>query len=95
MYQFTGWRFMQCGRSLERARMSATIAASLIAGEAPEGALEALLVFSDSSVTYRRRYSVDLSSETVIDLTILDPLNPRSVAFQVNAIWRRAGTARA
>nr|WP_255617855.1 circularly permuted type 2 ATP-grasp protein [Aurantimonas sp. VKM B-3413] len=87
MYQFTGWRFMQCGRSLERARMSATIASSLVADEPPEGALEALLVFSDSSVTYRRRYSVDLSSETVIDLTILDPLNPRSVAFQVNALF--------
>ncbi len=94
MYQFTGWRFMQCGRRIERARMSATIAASLIApigadGEPAEGALEALLEFTDSRVTYRRRYSVDLSMETVLDLTILDPLNPRSLAFQVSSLADR------
>ncbi|MEX6508083.1 circularly permuted type 2 ATP-grasp protein [Jiella sp. M17.18] len=87
MYQFLGWRFMQSGRSLERAQMSARIAASLLSGEPPEGALEALLGFSDSSVTYRRRYFVDLSRETVVDLTVLDPLNPRSVAFQANALF--------
>ena len=94
MYQFMGWRFMQCGRRIERAQMSATIAAKLIApagidGEPTEGALEALLEFTDSRVTYRRRYSVDLSMETVLDLTILDPLNPRSLAFQVSSLADR------
>ena len=94
MYQFTGWRFMQCGRRIERAQMSATIAAALIApvgpdGQPSEGALEALLEFTDSRVTYRRRYSVDLSMETVLDLTILDPLNPRSLAFQVASLADR------
>ena len=86
MYQFTGWRFMQCGRRTERGQMSAQVAAALIGGEVPEGALEALLEFADSRVTYRRRFSVDLSRETVLDLTVLDPLNPRSVAFQVNSL---------
>jgi uncharacterized circularly permuted ATP-grasp superfamily protein/uncharacterized alpha-E superfamily protein len=85
MYQVTGWRFLQAGRLLERGQVSALAAAALSSEEAPEGALEALLEFSDSRVSYRRRYSVDLSRETVIDLTVLDPLNPRSVAFQVNA----------
>ncbi|MBO0904424.1 circularly permuted type 2 ATP-grasp protein [Jiella sp. MQZ13P-4] len=86
MYQFTGWRFMQCGRALERGQATAAVISSLIAGEAPVGALEAVLTFTDSSVTYRRRYSVDLSEETVVDLAVLDPLNPRSLAFQVNRL---------
>ncbi|KQT85608.1 hypothetical protein ASG48_07885 [Aurantimonas sp. Leaf443] len=85
MYQFTGWRLMKCGRRMERGRMSAIVASALLEDE-PEGALEALLEFTDSRVTYRRRFSVDLSSEAVIDLCILDPMNPRSVAFQVNSL---------
>lgn len=89
MYQFAGWRFMQCGRGIERGRMSARIASVLLDGDAPEGALEGLLEFTDSRVTYRRRYSVELSRETVVDLTVLDPLNPRSVAFQVNSLAER------
>ncbi|MBP0617202.1 circularly permuted type 2 ATP-grasp protein [Jiella sp. KSK16Y-1] len=86
MYQFTGWRFMQCGRALERGQATAMVVSSLLADEPPAGALEALLAFTDSSVTYRRRYSVDLSEETVVDLAVLDPLNPRSLAFQVNLL---------
>ncbi|MFJ5489412.1 alpha-E domain-containing protein, partial [Hansschlegelia beijingensis] len=84
MYQFTGWRFLQAGRLLERGQLTARIAAALTRDEPPEGALEALLEFADSRITYRRRYSVTLSRETVVDLTVLDPLNPRSIAFQVN-----------
>lgn len=86
MYQFTGWRFMQCGRALERGQATAAVASALVAEAPPVGALEALLTFTDSSVTYRRRYSVDLSQQTVVDLTVLDPLNPRSLAFQVNTL---------
>ncbi|WP_156381923.1 MULTISPECIES: circularly permuted type 2 ATP-grasp protein [unclassified Aureimonas] len=91
MYQFAGWRFLSCGRSLERARSTATVASRLIGTDAPEGALEALLEFVDSRVTYRRRYSVTLSPQTVLDLAVLDPLNPRSVAFQVNALKETIG----
>nr|WP_255699960.1 circularly permuted type 2 ATP-grasp protein [Jiella avicenniae] len=86
MYQFTGWRFMQCGRALERGQATAATVSALLAAEPPAGALEAILTFTDSSVTYRRRYSVDLSEETVVDLAVLDPLNPRSLAFQVNTL---------
>jgi uncharacterized circularly permuted ATP-grasp superfamily protein/uncharacterized alpha-E superfamily protein len=89
MYQFAGWRFMQCGRHVERGRMSARVCSVLLGGGAPEGALEGLLEFTDSRVTYRRRYFVELSRETVVDLTVLDPLNPRSVAFQVNSLAER------
>ena len=86
MYQFAGWRFLACGRTNERGRATAGDATRVIGTDAPEGALEALLEFVDSRVTYRRRYSVTLSPQTVLDLAVLDPLNPRSVAFQVNAL---------
>jgi uncharacterized circularly permuted ATP-grasp superfamily protein/uncharacterized alpha-E superfamily protein len=86
MYQFTGWRFLQAGRLIERGQLTALVAASLGGEETPEGGLEALLEFCDSRISYRRRYSVDLSRETVLDLVALDPLNPRSIAFQVNSL---------
>ncbi len=84
MYQFTGWRFLQTGRLLERGQITAKVAAALTGEKPPEGGLEALLEFADSRITYRRRYTVDLSRETVLDLVVLDPLNPRAVAYQVN-----------
>ena len=37
-------------------------------------------------MTHRRRYAVATSRETVIDLLALDPLNPRSVIHQLDAI---------
>ncbi|GLK74865.1 hypothetical protein GCM10008171_01170 [Methylopila jiangsuensis] len=85
MYQFTGWRFLQCGRRVERGQTTAVVAAALTKPNLTEGGLEALLEYTDSRVTYRRRYSVDLSRSTVVDLAVLDPLNPRSVAYQANA----------
>ncbi|WP_152047256.1 circularly permuted type 2 ATP-grasp protein [Aureimonas psammosilenae] len=86
MYQFTGWRFLRCGRFLERGLTTAFVGSALVGDDLPEGALEALLDFTDSRVTYRRRHSVAPSRETVLDLAVLDPLNPRSVAFQVNGL---------
>ena len=84
MYQHTAWRFLQSGRLIERGRVTALVAAALAGEKTLEGGLEALLEFTDSRVTHRRRYSVDLTRETALDLSVLDPLNPRSVAFQVN-----------
>src|SRR5690606_18467060 len=51
---------------------------------------DVLLELIDSSITYRQRYSIQASRVTVIDLAILDPGNPRSVAFQVERIVEHA-----
>lgn len=88
MYHFTGWRFLQAGRLLERGQVSAQVAAAFSGERIPEGGLEALLEFCDSRITYRRRYSVHLSRETALDLCVLDPFNPRAVAFQVDGLKR-------
>ncbi|MFT4012292.1 MAG: circularly permuted type 2 ATP-grasp protein [Paracoccus sp. (in: a-proteobacteria)] len=84
MYRFFGWRFLTLGRMHERALgMTATVAA-LAHADAPPGALDLCVELGDSVLTHRRRFSVATSRETVIDLLVLDPLNPRSVRYQLD-----------
>ena len=45
-----------------------------------------LLEIGDSVMTHRRRYSVSTTRLTITDLLALDPLNPRSILFQLNEI---------
>lgn len=85
MVRLSGWRFLQCGRRLERGMLAAEVGAAFLAVE-DEGVLDALLDYADSRMTYRRRFSVELSAPSVLDLVALDPLNPRSVAYQVEAL---------
>lgn len=83
MYRFAGWRFLELGRRLERAAQIARITACLTDKDAPDGSLEMLLEIGDSVMSHRRRYSVTAGTQSVIDLLVLDPLNPRSVLFQL------------
>ncbi len=53
---------------------------------APDGGLEVLLELVDSQITYRQRYVMVAARALVIDLAMLDPNNPRSVAFQLDRI---------
>jgi len=48
--------------------------------------LDLLLDLVDSQITYRSRYVVGIAMTPVRDLVMLDPFNPRSVAFQVAAL---------
>ncbi len=57
--------------------------------EAPDGALDMLLEIGDNVMTHRRRYNVNTARLTVTDLLALDPLNPRSILFQLNEIEPR------
>jgi uncharacterized alpha-E superfamily protein len=86
MYRFAGWRFLELGRRLERGIQLAGIVAWLTRKSAPDGALEMLLEIGDSVMTHRRRYSVSAGPASAIDLLVLDPLNPRSVLFQLTAL---------
>ena len=86
MYRFTGWRFLEIGRRLERGIGMARMLAALSGHDAPEGALELLLEIGDSVMTHRRQYSVYSGRLSVLDLLALDPLNPRSILFQLDAL---------
>ncbi len=91
MYRFTGWRFLEIGRRLERGIQIAWIVARLTRPDAPDGALEMLLEITDSGLTQRRRYGVNAGRSAVLDLLALDPFNPRSVVFQLAALKEQIG----
>jgi len=86
MYRFAGWRFLEIGRRLERGMQIARITSWLIHDDAPVGSVEMLLEIGDSVMSHRRRYSVSAGAQSAIDLLILDPLNPRSVIFQLDRL---------
>ena len=48
--------------------------------------LDVLLELGDSQITYRQRYVMIAARAPVIDLVMLDPSNPRSVAYQLDRI---------
>ncbi|TIW25513.1 MAG: hypothetical protein E5V81_07370, partial [Mesorhizobium sp.] len=91
MYRFTGWRFLEIGRRLERGIQIARTLSRLTRKGAPEGALDMMLEIGDSVMTHRRQYPVQAGRRTVIDLLALDPLNPRSVLFQLERLKTEIG----
>lgn len=90
MYRFQGWRFLSMGRALERADALTALLHGLTDAEAPEGALDLAVEVADSVITHRRRYSVETSRNTVVDLLALDADNPRSILFQIRALREQA-----
>ncbi|AZO51200.1 MAG: hypothetical protein EOS54_17800 [Mesorhizobium sp.] len=91
MYRFTGWRFLEIGRRLERGIQIARMLARLTRAGAPDGALDMMLEIGDSVMTHRRQYPVQAGRRTVIDLLALDPLNPRSILFQLERLKAEIG----
>jgi uncharacterized alpha-E superfamily protein len=55
-------------------------------GSSARDALDVLLELADSQITYRRRYVMVAAPAPVIDLVVLDPNNPRSIAYQLGRI---------
>jgi uncharacterized alpha-E superfamily protein len=81
------WRFLDIGRRLERASNIATIIQGALKVEsASVGVLEPVLEIADSVMTYRRRYFARPLWPPVLDLLLADETNPRSLAFQINAL---------
>ncbi|WP_368667709.1 circularly permuted type 2 ATP-grasp protein [Salipiger sp. PrR002] len=86
MFRFLGWRFLTAGRALERTDQMAAFLATFTDAKAPQGGLDLTVEVGDSVMTHRRRYSVETSRETVIDLLALDAGNPRSMLFQMDVL---------
>jgi uncharacterized circularly permuted ATP-grasp superfamily protein/uncharacterized alpha-E superfamily protein len=81
MTQLGGWRFLKLGHRIERAIGTCRFVRQFV-----DGGLDVLLELCDSQITYRQRYVMVAARAPVIDLTVLDPSNPRSVAFQIDRI---------
>jgi uncharacterized circularly permuted ATP-grasp superfamily protein/uncharacterized alpha-E superfamily protein len=90
MYRFTGWRFLEIGRRIERAIQIARSLAWLTRENAPDGALDMMLEIGDSVLTHRRQYTV-AGRQSLVDLLALDPFNPRSVMFQLDRLKAEIG----
>ncbi|MCJ8521319.1 circularly permuted type 2 ATP-grasp protein [Rhizobium tarimense] len=86
MYRFTGWRFLSIGRYLERGLHMSRLLGHMSGPNAPDGAFDMLLEIGDNVMTHRRRYNVSTTCLTVTDLLALDPVNPRSILFQLNEL---------
>jgi uncharacterized circularly permuted ATP-grasp superfamily protein/uncharacterized alpha-E superfamily protein len=86
MVRGPGWRFLDIGRRLERGLATCRFARQFAGSDASSEALDALLDLTDSQITYRSRYLLGPSLQPVLDLVMLDPYNPRSVAFQIERL---------
>jgi uncharacterized alpha-E superfamily protein len=86
MSQLAGWRFLELGRRSERAIATCRFVRQFADAAAPEGALDVLLELADSQITYRQRYVMVAARAPVVDLVVLDPNSPRSVAYQLDRI---------
>ncbi|MGM4917140.1 circularly permuted type 2 ATP-grasp protein [Tardiphaga sp. 813_E8_N1_3] len=86
MNRAAGWRFLEMGRRAERAINTTRFARQFACDEATSDDLDILLTLVDCQITYRSRYLVGPLLAPVRDLVVLDPYNPRSVAFQVSAL---------
>ena len=85
MSQLAGWRFLELGRRIERAIATCRFVREFAFAKL-DGALDVLLELADSQITYRLRYVMVPAAAPVIDLVVLDPNNPRSLAYQLSCI---------
>lgn len=91
MVRGSAWRFLQMGRRIERAVATCSIARHLAEPQDTSDSLGALLDLCDSQIIYRSRYLTGPMRNPVYDLVLLDPENPRSLAFQVAEIAAHLG----
>ncbi|MES2291440.1 MAG: circularly permuted type 2 ATP-grasp protein [Pseudomonadota bacterium] len=86
MGRTASWRFLDLGRRLERAVSVCRLLKTFDVPDATVDDLSLLLDLSSSAISYRQRYPSNLSARAARDLIALDASNPRSLAFQVQAI---------
>ena len=92
MTRGSGWLFFDLGRRVERVFSACSLVRStfVIAGGHESSAIQVALEIADSAMTYSSRYRNAFQAAPAADLLLLDPTNPRGVAFQVDAIAHHA-----
>jgi uncharacterized alpha-E superfamily protein len=89
MVRDAGWYMLDSGRGLERALQILALLRVTIcqqrAADTDSIVLEAVLTAAESIVTFRRRYHTR-AVDALLELLVIDPFNPRSVAYQLNRI---------
>ncbi len=88
MVRGPSWCFLDMGRRIERALSICRLVRQIGEGGEDAERLGLLLDIFDSQITYRSRYLAAPARAPVFDLLLLDPDNPRSLAYQVAALER-------
>ena len=83
--------FLELGMGIERASMILQAAGAMVPGSASADDLSALLDMIDGQALYRSRYLVMAFIAPVFDMVLLDPAQPRSLAFQLEQVVRQLG----
>jgi len=90
MVRDAGWRLLDTGRRLERAQHLVESLAATLTDVRPAAVdalvIESVLITHESVLTYRRRNQGPASIAGVLDLLLVDPTNPRSLAFQLDRL---------
>jgi uncharacterized circularly permuted ATP-grasp superfamily protein/uncharacterized alpha-E superfamily protein len=88
MTQDNSWRFLMIGRRLERLQFLTEVIAQLLEQPAATATttLDWLLEIADSKITYRNRYLSSAQLIPVLDLLLLDPVNPHALIFQLQKL---------
>lgn len=90
-----GWRFLEIGRRMERARHTATLLRTLLISVIPRSSesvmIESALSITDSLMTYKRSFSQGFEVPALLDLVLMDENNPRSIGYQLISIQQHTG----
>lgn len=90
MVRDPGWYMLDSGRGLERALQVLALLRVTVCSEHPPETdrlvTEAVLAAAESIVTFRRRYRQRARMEGLVELLVLDPINPRSLTFQLSRV---------
>ncbi len=92
MNRVAGWRFLEMGRRLERGVNTCAFVRFFGMEQAKGSDFDVLLELIDSQITYRSRYIVGVAPHPLRDMALLDPFNPRSVAFQTERLGEHIAT---
>jgi len=88
MSRTDAWRFQELGRRIERAMSVTRLTRTFAGADASADDLSTLLELTNSQIGYRQRYLTGVALLPVRDLVLLDPSNPRGLAFQLERIQR-------
>lgn len=84
-----GWRFMMLGRRLERINHTCVIIKTMLNRDRDDPLLlETILKLFDSVMTYRSRYRSQIDVALVLELMLMDEMNPRSIAYMFKDVDR-------
>lgn len=86
MTRTAAWRFLDMGICMERASLIVQVVGTMVPGSASAEDLAALLELVDGQSLYRSRYLTMPFIAPVMDMILLDPLQPRGLAFQLATI---------